>query len=111
MTAFGHRKVEDVVEVGRDRGEVAGGQVDRLAADTGLLEAGTGGGVGEAGDAPDLVVGRQGPGDGCADLAGDTGDQDFESGMTAIVSGLAPCGIRSVGRRCARLGRIPRVRR
>ena len=65
--------------------EVTRGQVDGLAPNPGLLEAFPRRGVGEAGDAPHLVVGREGSGDGSGDLAARTGDQDLGSAHALIV--------------------------
>ena len=76
-TALGHGEVDDVVEIGRNPGEVTTGQVDRLAAHARLLEVISRRGVGEAGDAPHLVVGREGLGDWNGDLPGGAGDEDL----------------------------------
>ncbi len=84
--ALGHRQVDDVVEVGRNPGEVAVGQVDGFAPHAGLLEAVPRRAVGEAGDAPYLVVGRKRLGDGSGDLPGRTRDQDFGAAHAVIVS-------------------------
>ena len=83
--ALGHRQVEHVVEVGRETGEVTCGQVDGLTPNPRLLEAFPRRRVGEAGDAPHLVVGRKCPGDGSGDLAARTGDQDLGSAHELIV--------------------------
>src|SRR6478735_4872622 len=84
--ALGHRQVDDVVEVGRNPGVVAVGQVDGFAPHAGLLEALTRSAVGEAGDAPYLVIGCEGRGDGPGDLPGRTRDQYFEAAHAVIVS-------------------------
>jgi hypothetical protein len=83
--ALGDREIDDVVEVGRDRSEVTGGQIDRLASHARLLEALSGGGVGEPGDAPHLVVGGKRLGDGGCDLAGRTGDENLRAAHELMV--------------------------
>ena len=71
-----HREVQDIVDLLGQRVEVAGDEVDLSAAHTRVLEALAGGRIPEAGRAPHVVVGGQGPGDGLGDLSGHAGDED-----------------------------------
>ena len=89
LAALGDRQVEDVVEVGWEPCEVAGGQIDRLAPHPGLLECVPRGGIGEAGDALHFVLGGQRLGDGSGDLPGRTRDQDFGAAHGVIVGAQA----------------------
>ena len=88
--ALGHRKVEDIVEVGRKSAEIARREVHGLAPDAALLQALARRGIGETGDAPHLVVGRQRLGDGCGHLAARSGDENLGSAHALIVRNETP---------------------
>jgi hypothetical protein len=92
-------EVDDRGDVVGDGRQVARDQVDRGAADPGLLQAGLGLGVLEAGGAPHLVVLGEGDGDGQGDLPGDAGDQEL-----LALGRHRPLRAARASARCARSG-------
>ena len=89
VPALGHRQVEHIIKIGGQAVKLPGGQVDGDAAHPRLLQGLTRRRVGEPGNTPDFVIGRQGLGDRTGNLSGRTGDQNLRATHELIVSPIS----------------------
>src|SRR5207247_1920252 len=85
------REVHDVGEVVGHAGEVATTQVARHGGDPQRVDPLAIGRIGEARDAPDLVVAREGAGQRERDLPGRPGDEDLLARQHAVDVIVTPC--------------------